>query len=159
MENLKLVEVSPLGEKTICVDGVGKVVAWDDGKNAWQPQAQADMREDEEMAIGIVMYMDTLREDSMRMPPILDPQSQIVMMGMAPIINPLARDHQDCIVAPLDDLNFEKIGKLPRDAMRLFAAKDGPIAVTSSGRFFPTQVATACSNCVHCRQSHQDDRV
>jgi ABC-type transport system involved in multi-copper enzyme maturation permease subunit len=136
MENLQLVELSPVGEETVCVNGIGQVVAWDEGDAAWESQAQADMRDDEEMAIGIAMYMGRLREEATRMPPVIDAQSQIVLMGLTSIINPLGRDYQDCFAKQKGDVQFKNIGKLPRDAMRLFAGKDGPIVVTASGRVY-----------------------
>jgi hypothetical protein len=82
------------------------------------------------------MYMGRLREEATRMPPVIDAQSQIVLMGLTSIINPLGRDYQDCFAKQKGDVQFKNIGKLPRDAMRLFAGKDGPIVVTASGRVY-----------------------
>lgn len=136
VENIQLVDVRPVADQLISIDGMGRAVAWKPDSDEWEKVAVAEMRDDEEMAMGIAMWVGKLRDEPARLPAIYDRQSNAIIMGVASMIDPFARTHQELFVGSATHMDFQAAGKFPRDAMAVFPARNGPLVVNSSGKFF-----------------------
>ncbi len=135
MENVQLMDISPIGDEILCVDAVGRLVTWDSSDRQWDQIAKAALKNEEELGLNIAMWVGKLHEEPTRLPPLFDANSKAVIVGVAPVIQPLARLHQEFFLSPSDEFDFRAAGKFPRDAVTMFAAAEGPIVVNTSGKF------------------------
>lgn len=135
MQNARLIAATPIKDRLVSVNNVGRVFAWQSGARKWEEAAEGELQPEEKIAEGFAVWMDELRDEPLRLPPRFDARSNRVYVGVSSVVNPLSRNNQDFMVADAETLDFEKVGKFPKDAMSFFTTPEGLLMVTSEGRF------------------------
>lgn len=134
MANSKVIAVTAGEDQLAVVNSLGHIRGWDEKDKSWVNKATVDLMPEQRIAEQTAMWLQDLREDPVRLPPLYDPQAKRFYSGVDGPLAPFDMFEQDFLVAGLD-LKFQKIGKFPRDAMAAFLSDDGLLVVTSGGRF------------------------
>ncbi len=134
MENSEATRLVAVDDEVLFVDPLQRVLGWDDATAQWRPRLKTNMRQEEEIGIGIVTFMQRLVFPP-GLGPTVDRANGLIVSAAFDINNPIARN-REIYVARTDDMQFEELGKYPTDTTDVFAYEGRLIAVTSTGKFF-----------------------
>ena len=112
--------------------------AWDEANEEWNVVLEPKMTDEVKIAMGIVMFLPGAGDDGdfRTVGPIYDPKRNEILSGVMNLGNPQATmNNLDLFVGSPDDLKFEEVGKMPRDAVAGASDPDGALIFTRDGRF------------------------
>ncbi len=136
MQNGEIVDLVPVSDSVLQVDPLKKVYGWDEKEKKWETKLKASMAQEQEISIGIALFIAPLGTVPGGLGPIYDAVSNTLISGTVNLADPRSMNHQDCFISDGNKINFEVKGKFPRNAVGLLASKQGPISVNSSGELF-----------------------
>lgn len=125
-------------DKVLHVGELSTVSTWDAGSRQWKNALEIKMMEEQRMVMSGVMFMPGAGDDGdlNTIGPVYDPKHDVVLSGVINLGDPGTINYQDLFVANADDLKFNEVGKMPRDAIKAVSANDGVLVFTRNGNFW-----------------------
>jgi hypothetical protein len=156
--NDEFLALVPAGEKIISCDLLHQVSVWDAAKRQWDRRQAAKLGQQEELIVAVQTYAAPMRyendlpglKDFVR--PVFDHHSHRILCS--PLVFQFSSgEDKPLYAADYGKLEFEAVGALPGETLKLYETPDGIVAVTGSGQFhglnrakFDAALATAESN-------------
>ncbi|MEL7498501.1 MAG: ABC transporter permease [Planctomycetota bacterium] len=136
MENTRLYRPVAVDDVVIAQDGVGNLVRWDSGSQAWETAAKpaSSMGQDQEVGLAIAVWFGKFKDEPFMLAPVVDGQGH-VYAGLNFLLDIPLRSHQGFYFAESADQPFRQYGRFPREAVNCFGTSDGLLVVDRVGDF------------------------
>jgi ABC-type transport system involved in multi-copper enzyme maturation permease subunit len=136
IQNGEITRLVAVEDRVLQIDPLKKVYLWDPAEHDWKLELKAPLAKEQEVGIGIALFFGPIGPLPGGLGPIYDAASKTLITGLINLADPGSIGQQDCYVSQTDQVEFKKAGRFPRDTVALFAADEGPLAITSSGKLY-----------------------
>jgi hypothetical protein len=136
LQNARLFQPVVTDSGPLVLDSVGFLRKWNPGLSEWAvaQQPAAELPEQMQLGIEIAKWIEPLKKDPYRIPPMVSPDGRVTV-GLFHVIKSNDRGHQDFFTRPPGEIEFQHYGKFPNGTLAAFATTDGVLSVDQMGDF------------------------